>query len=335
ELTITLFSIDPAHFKTTWPEALAVKSDVRVCIANDELRTWNPPVDGERGPILEVSPVPTDNYGCSGFRVKVKVGNMLEGFRRGRVVRILANGWPVKDQFYGESLMGYGYGKLKNQELLENPAKEYPDQVPFRTDFGNEHLPWFRLQDGVTPPPFAEHQVLGELVTADPAARTGRFRMDRTGELADFTLVPKGTVRFLNADSSLADLPTGVRYRFNLFQDEKGAFTRAALIRDEFSRLAANTVTYRVEAFHQAEGKLRVAWQIPEVKNYNGDMERPPDIGRSEFRVTPETRVWKGVKDAQPADLTNLVKGVNLLINVTGEQPSSPSRCTDIWIDPP
>jgi hypothetical protein len=124
-------------------------------------------------------------------------------------------------------------------------------------------------------------------------------------------------------------LPLGIRCRFSLFQDEKGAFTRASLITDEFSYLAQNGLTYRIEAIKLDEGKLHIARQIPEVKNYNGDMEQPPDIGRMELGVTPETRVWKG---SQEAKLTDLAVGNELLVNLTSEQPGSPSHCTDIWV---
>ena len=92
----------------------------------------------------------------------------------------------------------------------------------------------------------------------------------------------------------MSDLPLGERYRFHLYQDEKGAFSKASLVSDEFSYLALNVVTFRVETINLAEGKLHVAREIPEVKNYNGDMEQPPDIGRTELRVNADTRVWKG-----------------------------------------
>lgn len=327
-LTLTLFSGDPRAFKSAWSADLAVGRDVKVAVANDELRTWNPPVDGERGSIVEVRNIPTEAYGCSGVRLVLTVTNMLEGFRKGRIVRVFGPGWPVKDQFYGESLMGYGFGRMLNEELKENPAKEYPEQFPFRTDYGNAHLPWYRLQAGMAPPPFSGHAVLGELVQADAAARTGRFRTDRTGVAVDFVLVPQGVVRHRNAEASLADIPVGTRCRFQLYRDGKGEFTQAALVTDEFSHLALNSVTCRIEELKPAEGRMIVAYQIPEVKNYNGDMEKPPDIGRAELLVTADTRVWKGDQPVKPADLA---VGDVLLFNLTGEQPGQPSRCTDIW----
>jgi hypothetical protein len=155
--------------------------------------------------------------------------------------------------------------------------------------------------------------------------------MDRTGELVDFTLIPEGSVKYLNAESSLADLPPGTRCRFAMYQDENGNFARASLVSDEFSFLASNAVTYRLEVLKLAEGKLHVARQIPEVKNYNGDMEKPPDIGRTELRVAPETRVWKG---DQQVKLSDLAVGDALLVNLTSEQAGAPSVCTEIWIGP-
>ncbi len=327
-VSVTFFSGDTQHFKELSAEFEVGKS-VKVCIANDELRTWNPPVDGEGSSILEVHPVPTNSYGCSGLSVVMKVADMLEGFRKGRCVRVFGPGWKVQDQFYGESLMGYGFARLANQELIENVAKEYPEQFPFRTDYCNEDISWYQLKPGVKPPPFAEHVVYGELVKADATTRTGQFRTNRTGEVVDFSLIPEGAVKYLNADASLTDIPLGTRCRFDLFQDEKGAFTKASFISDEFTRLASNAITWRVDELRLDEGKVRIAALLPEVKDYNGDMKRAPDIGRSELLVTKETRVWKG---EQQVKLSDIAQGDFILANLTGEQTSAPSHCTDIWI---
>jgi len=52
----------------------------------------------------------------------------------------------------------------------------------------------------------------------------------------------------------------------------------------------------------------------PEVKNYNGDMEKPHDIARTELLVTADTRVWKG---DQQVKLGKLAVGDKLLVNLT------------------
>ncbi|MDB6140757.1 MAG: hypothetical protein JWO94_3829 [Verrucomicrobiaceae bacterium] len=327
-VTLTLFSGDVAAFKKAWPEELAKDKEIRLAVANDELRTWNPPVDGERGSIVEVEKVPTECYGCSGVRLTVTVSNMLEGFRRGRVVRMLCAGWPAKDQSYGESLMGYGFGKMQDQELNEIPAKEYPDQFPFRTEYGNEQVSWYQLRPGQEPPPGSEHVVYGELVKVNDDHRSGQFRTDRTGDSVDFTLIDSATVKYLNATAPLSDIPVRTRCRFHLYEDANGAFTKASLVSDEFSSLASNFVTWRISALKLNDGKIFVERQIPEVKDYNGDMQRPPDVGRTVLRVTNDTRVWK---DGLQVKLADLAIGDALLVNQTGEMPDKPSRCTDIW----
>jgi hypothetical protein len=352
KLTVTLFTGDPGAFKQTWLGEFEAGKEIKVVVANDELRTWNPGVDNEKSNLLEVQKTGVDAYGTSGVRLVFTVAHLLEGFRKGHIVRIFGPGWPLKDQFYGESLMGYGYAGLRDSELVENVAREYPLQFPFRTDYGNPNLPWYQVQPGVVPPAFSDHLVLGELVKADPASRSGQFRADRTGELVDFTIIPQGSVvhevtshrddngparfqdvaasvRYLNAGADLSDIPLGTRCRFHLYQDEKGAFARASLVTDEFSFLALNMVTYRIEETNLDTGILTVARQIPEVKNYNGDMEQPPDIGRTQLRITPDTRIWKGNGLVRAADLS---VGDSLLINVTSEQAGDPSHCTDVWV---
>ncbi len=329
KVTVTLFSGDPKSFKQSWMNDFVVGKEISIVVANDELRTWNPPTDRERAQLVEIQKGPLDCYGSGGVRLVLNVPNMLEGFRKGRIVRVFGAGWKLKDQFYGEGLMNYGYSRLLTPEIMEMTPKEYPAQFPFRTDFGNEQLPWHRLKPGVVPPAFSEHLVCGELVSVDAGRRSGQFHADRTGATMDFTLIPEGTVKHLNVAVGMADLPLGQRCRFHLYQDDKGAFTQASLISDEFSYLALNAVTYRIESLKLDEGKLHVARQIPEVKNYNGDMEQPPDFGRTELLVDGDTRVWKG---DQRIKLSDLAPKDQLLVNLSGESPGKPSHCTDIWV---
>jgi hypothetical protein len=42
----------------------------------------------------------------------------------------------------------------------------------------------------------------------------------------------------------------------SFYQDENGAFTKAATIMDEFTDLSNNTLTYRVEAIVLGKGRL-------------------------------------------------------------------------------
>ncbi|WP_020473538.1 hypothetical protein [Zavarzinella formosa] len=326
-LTITLFGGDRAEFEKMWLKDFAIGRDPHVVVTNDELRTWNPPVDHERGKIIEVQRDTEDGYGRGGVRLRVTVNFMLEGFRRRRVLRVFAGGWPLKDQPFGEQLFHYGARSLPT-ELMELPPKEYPGQFPFRTDYGNENFPWYRLKAGVAPPVYAEHQVFGELVSVDVARRTGQFRADRSDTMVEFSLIPEGKTRYLNAECDLSAIPVGTRCRFSMYQDAAGAFTQACLVTDESTHLIANGALWRVESLLDS-GKIYAARQPPGVKNDQGDPEQPPDIGRAELRFNPETRFWKGDRQVTAGDLA---VGDLLLVNVTGERPGHPSRCTDVWI---
>ncbi len=327
EVTVTFFSGNPAAFEKAYGSVLKKDKSVKVCVSNDELRTWNPPVDGEGGTIINVTKAPTDRFGCSGYQITARVSNMLEGFRRGRVVRVFLDGWKAQDQFYGESLMGYGFGRMMNQELVENVAREYPEQFPFRTDVSNAHLPWFKLKPGQAPPSFSEHLVLGEWVKG--SGNSGSFLMERTGTPVDFTLIPEAKVRYLNADATLEDIPPGTRSRFHLYQDDAGKFTLASLVTDEFTRLASNATSLLIDSIEPDTGRMQVSWQLPEVKNYNGDMERPPCFAHSLLVLTNATKIW-GVHKA--LKISDLKTGDLILVNVSAELPGKPSRCTEVWV---
>jgi hypothetical protein len=326
-----------------------VGQNLYVCVANDELRAYRPIVDRVRCRLARLQAVPVNGYGTGGVRLLIEPTVMLEGFRKGRFVRVFGEKWPIAEMPMGECFSTH---EVYSAEANEVAPKEYPDQFPYRTDHGNAHLPWFRFQPGKVPPRYSEHQVYGELVKVDAAKRAGQFREDRTGKLVDFTLTQEGalvyvntnkvedvgptrwdsrpaSVLYLDAETDLKDMPLGTRYCFHMYQDEKGEFTRASLITDEFTELAVNKVVYRVEAIKLAEGQLHVARQISPKKDYQNVVVQPPDVGRAVLLVGDATRVWKG---GMQVKLTDLTPGDLLLVNQTGEQTGKPARCTDVWV---
>jgi len=334
KLTVTFFG-DPANLASMLKDEGVVPTQwatehrrVDCVVATPELRTYNPPVDRQGSNVQSVEDVPTDRYGSSGLRWTIEPNLLIEGFRKGRIVRLFVHpSWKVEDMDWGEKVFDESPG-YRNE--LEEPI-----QFPFRTEFANEHLPWYQLKTAEFPPFNSHHLVSGELTKVDPFHRSGQFRTDRTGELVDFKLPPFGSVRYLNSEANLEDLPLGSRYRFFLYQDEQGAFTKAGMILDQFTRIAqftrilGDTLTYRVEATNLDEGKLLLADQLVLVQNYKGDMVRPPDVGHGEFAVDDQTRVWKGDQQVKLADLA---VGDELLLNRTGRTAASQGRCTDIWI---
>ncbi len=353
EVTITLFSGDRAFFEKTFGKEFGKGNGLSVAPANDELRTWNPPVDKEGGRIFEVHEAGVNGYGTSGRKFTCTVSNMQEGFRKGNVVRVIGSGWPGKDCFFGESLMNYGYGAMRADDFRESPPKEYPEQFPFRTDYGNVNLPWYQVKEGVAPPRYSEHVVWGDLLEVDATGNGGKFRQEGTGTVMPFTLLSSGAELALNSnapgeggpirlkevkasvrsqekDVKLAELPLGQRYRFHLYQDEKGSFSKASYVCDDYSYLAQNSMRYRVLALDAQAGHLDVGWQHAQVKNYNGDMEQPPDFGQTRFQITPETRAWK---DGKPIQLEELKPDTPLLVNLVSGQTGKLPVCREIWVN--
>ena len=159
--------------------------------------------------------------------------------------------------------------------------------------------------------------------------KPGQFLAEGTGEAVDFTLIEKAKVRWLGKDVKIEGIPAGTRCRFSLYRDEKGAFTRASFVSDDFSHRVSNYVTLRIDAIRLAENRIEVSWLLPEVKDYNGDMQRPQPIGRSVLRVTKDTRAWKLEKRIILADLA---VGDFMQINTTAELPGMTAECTDLWI---
>lgn len=323
-LTVTLFG-DPEGLRGLLKEERIEPTQrwsVGAVVGNDELRTYNPPVDRKQAIVLESQPVATLGHGCGGVRWVIEPDLLLEGFRKGRVIRLFAHpSWPVNDMPFGESL----YSEVSGFR----PDPVDPNLYPYRTDSGKDHLPWYRPKPGELPPIDSAHEVIGELLKINENGRSGRFRVDRSGEIVDFIMPPYGAVMYLDAETDLQDVPLGTRCRFALHQDERGAFTRAAVISDEFTSLANRRLTYRLDSVRLVEGAILVATQHALVKDEKEAMVRPPDFGRATFAVDDRTRVWKGEKQGTQGDLS---AGDVLLFNTTGRTTLSRGTCTDIWV---
>jgi len=65
-----------------------------VAVAEDTLRSWWQDHDKKGGRVEAATRVPNPPPGSSGLVVKIGVGEMLEGYRPGRCVRVYADGWP-------------------------------------------------------------------------------------------------------------------------------------------------------------------------------------------------------------------------------------------------
>ena len=112
--------------------------------------------------------------------------------------------------------------------VLSVGGRQPAAEPPFRTDGGDEKLPWFRLKPGEFPPPGSEHAVSGELIALDHVNRSGLLRPDRddTQRRGDwdiarpFVLLPYGSLRYHGAPAELRDIPLGTHLHGQFYADD-------------------------------------------------------------------------------------------------------------------
>ncbi len=212
---------------------------------------------------------------------------------------------------------------------------------PFRTDGGDEKLPWFQLKQSEFPPAGSAHTISGELIALDHVNRTGTLRPDRddTQRRGDwdiprpFVLLPYGSLSYHGAPAELRDIPIGTHLHGQFYADpqkvapKKGqppvaaTFTRVIRLEDDFSFHARQGRAWRVDAIQTDAGTLTLT---------GIDKAGKPDPKQITFKVGATTRVWKGKGFGTLADIA---AGQTVQANLTVCTLKGPGRITDIWLD--
>lgn len=220
--------------------------------------------------------------------------------------------------------------------IFSSSAEIDSAELGYRTDGGDEKLPWYQLQPGEFPPEGSAHYISGELVAVDHLNRRGMIRPDRDDSQGvnrydrpmPFTLLPYGSLSFHGAPAELRDVPLGTHLHGQFYLEEKSTtqdkqtFTRVLRFEDDFSFSARQNCLWRVDTISLNKGTLTAALaSLPECKN-DGDAR--------EFEITAATRVWKG---RAIGSLSDVAAGQLVLLNLTRCTLRGPGRCTDIWID--
>lgn len=221
---------------------------------------------------------------------------------------------------------------------------------PFRTDGGDESLPWYQVQPGVFPPEGSAHAVSGELIALDHVNRTGLIRPDRDdtqrrGEwdiARPFTMLPYGTFRYHGAPAELRDIPIGTHLHGLFYADPlppqptptrgkappppPAKFSRVLLFEDDFSRMQRRSRTWRIDAVGNDPASNVPTLTVTGVGPSAADADPKPTT----FVLSPATRIWKGRGLGTTADLQ---PGQNVLLNLTVCTLKGPGRVTDVWLD--
>jgi len=92
-VTVTLFAgMDASLYAAV--QAQAKSGGVALAAAEPTLRTWWQEHDSKSGPVLEIRELPDPPPGSSGLQIQVKMRELLDGYRPGRIVRVRPNGFP-------------------------------------------------------------------------------------------------------------------------------------------------------------------------------------------------------------------------------------------------
>ncbi|MDQ3625146.1 MAG: hypothetical protein M3463_22160, partial [Verrucomicrobiota bacterium] len=217
---------------------------------------------------------------------------------------------------------------------------------PFRTDGGDEKLPWFQLEPGEFPPEGSAHYIAGELIAFDHINRTGVLRPDRTDAQRrgdwdlplPFALLPYGSLSYHGAPAELRDIPIGTHLHGQFYLGEQGVkdaklpkgkklstlgdFNKALRLEDDFSFFARQQRAWRVDAVQLDTGTLTVTGVGPAA---NQTVARP-----TAFKIGPSTRVWKG---RCIGSLGDVAVGESVLLNLTLCTLKGPGRCRAVWLD--
>ena len=185
-------------------------------------------------------------------------------------------------------------------------APDGRSELPFRTDAANEHSPWYRLKPGEFP-----RSAPSTSSTAScwrPTSSTARASSAGSTTASWWiSPCPRSAPSCISTPRpTSATCRSGRSCTSPLYQDERGDFTRVAAIRDDFTALARDGLTYRLDEIKAGEGKLVVTAR-----------ERP-DRSAANSRVDEHTRFWKGDKAAKLGDLA---AGDDLLVNLARRRP--------------
>lgn len=230
-------------------------------------------------------------------------------------------------------------------------AAPSPVEAPaFRTDGGDEKLPWYQLKPAEFPPEGSAHYIAGELISVDHVNRTGVLRPDRTDAQRRgdwdlphaFTLLPFGSVSYHGAPADLRDIPLGTHLHGQFYLDDaafkkkdpkakppsnpprvstEAQFNRCLRLEDDLSYMLRKDRVWRIDEVNLETGVLTVM----------GLTAGKPDAKPTILHVVPSTRVYK---QRGFGSLADLAAGQTIWANLTIATIKGPGRCVSIWLDP-
>jgi hypothetical protein len=170
-------------------------------------------------------------------------------------------------------------------------------------------------------------RIWGELISLDPATRTGKFRNEGNDEVMAFTVMPHAELLHHAAFGDLRDFRVGERAIFRLHPDPEGRWTLLTYIQDELNFLNGHKEYYHVEAVDPAAGEIRYT-----QGSADGSYVREKGLT---VRVDNDTRFWKAGKceATGPAGLSGLKAGDRFRTKTRGGGKGRSRIAWEVFLD--
>jgi hypothetical protein len=182
--------------------------------------------------------------------------------------------------------------------------KIIPGKVIFPTNAGEMRRPW------------------GELISIDPATRTGKFRNEGDDKVMSFTILPYAELLHHASLGDVEDFRVGERAIFRLHEDDEGEWTWLSYIQDEMNMMNGHKEFYHVTSVNPAKGTITCDWPTAD-----GALMREKGLI---LETTPETHFWK---NAEPAKFGDIKEGDLLRERSHGAGAGKRRIAWDIFLD--
>jgi len=138
-------------------------------------------------------------------------------------------------------------------------------------------------------------RIWGELISIDPATRTGKFRNEGNDEVFEFVITPYAQLMHHATNGDVQDYIPGERGIFRLHEDEHGVWRHLTYIQDEMNFLVGHGEWFFIDKIDRDEGKLT-------CHQAKGDESfiRTPELF---IHVDADTKYFREGKPAAFADL--------------------------------
>ncbi len=165
-------------------------------------------------------------------------------------------------------------------------------------------------------------RIWGEVVSVDPANRTGVFRNESTDELMTFKVTPYAELLHHAARGDLQDFRVGERAIFRLHEDAEGKWVWLTYIQDEMNFQAGHKEYYWVDAVDATAGTIAFT-------QANADKSFVREKGLT-METDANTRYWKG---GRPAAFADIKVGDKLLAKTHGVGKGKRRVCWELFLD--